>query len=152
MKLVIAAVGKFRAGSEQQLFSEYMKRLPWKAELKQLPQGKAPGAPKRMQEEGRLLIEATASCARRVLLDERGKTLSSRELASQLQAWQQGGEVPVAFLIGGPDGASDEVRKSAHLMLSFGRASWPHMLVRVMLAEQLYRAHTLLSGHPYHRE
>jgi 23S rRNA (pseudouridine1915-N3)-methyltransferase len=152
LRVLIAAIGKFRSGPEQELFATYIKRIPWKVELRQLSAGKAASAEARMEEEAVLLLEAAKGFARKALLDERGKNLSSREFADQLKAWQLQGDSSLAFMIGGADGAADSLRKKADIMLSFGRASWPHMLVRPMLAEQLYRAHALISGHPYHRD
>lgn len=145
MKVLIAAVGKLKAGPELALFSEYTKRLPWKIEVKEIkPQG--------MEAEVPLLLAATEICDKRVLLDERGKTFSSREFADQLKNWQMQDHSHIGFIVGGADGASETLRKKADLLLAFGRMSWPHMLARAMLAEQLYRASTLISGHPYHRE
>ena len=87
-----------------------------------------------------------------VALDERGRDLTSRDLASTFGRWRDDARTRLAFLIGGPDGHGDAVRARADLLLSFGRMTWPHRLVRVMLAEQLYRAATILAGHPYHRD
>jgi len=86
-----------------------------------------------------------------VALDERGKSISSEAFARQLAAWRDQGETRVLFVIGGPDGLPSEVKKSARQTIAFGTQTWPHLLVRTMLAEQLYRAITILSGHPYHR-
>lgn len=151
MRILIASIGKFRSGPEKELFAQYAARLPWKLELKELDIKKTMEPPRRMQEEARLLLAATEGYGRRMLLDERGKTLSSREFSAQLRDWRDAGE-SVAFLIGGADGVTPEIRKCADMMLSFGRLSWPHLLARGLLAEQLYRAHTLMAGHPYHRE
>src|SRR5438270_355477 len=87
-----------------------------------------------------------------IVLDERGRALSSIELAKQLDAWRDGGKREVRFLIGAADGHEDEQRGAADLLLSFGAATWPHLLVRAMLAEQLFRATSILANHPYHRE
>jgi 23S rRNA (pseudouridine1915-N3)-methyltransferase len=84
-------------------------------------------------------------------LDGRGKTFSSEALAKQISAWQQRGDGSVVFLVGGADGLAESVRERADLLLSLGTMTWPHMLVRVMLIEQLYRAQQILAGHPYHR-
>ena len=94
----------------------------------------------------------SANDAKIVVLDERGETLSSRELADKIRVWQDGGVGTVAFLIGGANGHSDALRRRADLKLSFGRMTLPHMLMRVVLAEQIYRAKTILDGHPYHRD
>jgi 23S rRNA (pseudouridine1915-N3)-methyltransferase len=87
-----------------------------------------------------------------VILDERGKALSSMELAHQLERWRDGGKREARFLIGAADGHDEEQRASADLLLSFGPATWPHLMARAMLAEQLFRATSILAGHPYHRE
>jgi 23S rRNA (pseudouridine1915-N3)-methyltransferase len=104
-----------------------------------------------MAAEGELLARAVPAGAVLVVLDERGKTLSSPELAAQLAMWRDGGRQDAAFVIGGADGIDPALRARADLAISFGRMVWPHMLVRVMLAEQLYRATTILAGSPYHR-
>ena len=104
-----------------------------------------------MAAEGELLARALPAGAVLVVLDERGKTLSSPELATQLATWRDGGRQDAAFVIGGADGIDPALRARADLAISFGRMVWPHMLVRVMLAEQLYRATTILAGAPYHR-
>lgn len=150
MKLLILAIGKAKPGPERELYAEYIRRLLWKVELKELELKKDLPAQKRKEEEGALLL-AAAGKARIIALDEHGKTLSSREFATEMKRAQDEAE-DVAFVIGGADGLAKEVLARAKLSLSFGRMSWPHMLVRPMLAEQLYRAHTLLTGHPYHRD
>lgn len=152
MHITIAAIGTQKASPEKTLFEQYIARLPWKVILQECEPKKSLAPAARMSEEARLLMQSTEGANRRILLDERGKTLSSRELAEWIQASQLTGDSRLAFLIGGPDGVTEELRKSAALTLSFGRLSWPHMLVRSMLAEQLYRAHTILTGHPYHRD
>jgi 23S rRNA (pseudouridine1915-N3)-methyltransferase len=104
-----------------------------------------------MAAEGELLSRAVPAGSALVVLDERGKTLSSPEFAAQLAQWRDGGRQDAAFVIGGADGIDPALRSRADLAISFGRMVWPHMLVRVMLAEQLYRATTILAGGPYHR-
>ena len=99
-----------------------------------------------------MLLDACKGYERIVALDESGKTLSSREFADTLKNWQQQGNSSFAFVIGGADGLSEAVLKKSHLAWSLGRVTWPHMLVRALLAEQLYRAHSILSRHPYHRD
>ena len=103
------------------------------------------------QKEGELLLSAVPEGGVIIALDERGKHLSSEEFAHRLGTWQDNGIPAAAFLIGGADGHSPEVRQKAHLLLAFGKMTWPHMLARAMLAEQIYRAKTILDGHPYHR-
>ena len=104
-----------------------------------------------MEAEAELLLRAVPSGALLVTMDERGKVMSSPEFAAQLARWRDEGRQDVAFVIGGADGIAPSLRDRAAFSISFGRMVWPHMLVRVMLAEQLYRAATILSGGPYHR-
>src|SRR5690606_11801728 len=128
-----------------------VKRLPWKLQCREF-EVKLDDPAKRKAREGEQLLEACKGYARIVALDESGKDLSSRQFAEQLKRWQGDGDSSVAFVIGGADGLSPELLKAAHLKWSLGRVTWPHMLVRAMLAEQLYRAHSLITGHPYHRD
>jgi 23S rRNA (pseudouridine1915-N3)-methyltransferase len=139
LKLTIIARGKMPRGPEAEIIARYAKRLTWPFAIVELPDvgGTAP-AP------------ATASIT--VALDERGQTLSSSALAKQLETWRNRGTRECRFLIGAADGLSDQERTQADLLLSFGAATWPHMLARVMLVEQLYRATSIIAGHPYHRE
>jgi 23S rRNA (pseudouridine1915-N3)-methyltransferase len=104
-----------------------------------------------MEAEAELLARALPAGAVLVTLDERGRVLSSPEFADQLAKWRDGGRQDVAFVIGGADGIAPSLRARADFSISFGRMVWPHMLVRVMLAEQLYRAASILAGAPYHR-
>lgn len=151
MQITLAAIGKINPRSpEQALFAEYSKRLPWKLSVKELEPHKFSGP--RKANETALLLEATSHAERRIALDERGKPLTSREFADTIRQWQNQGVSSLGFLIGGADGLEAESLTPCHLLLSFGRMSWPHMLARAMLAEQLYRAHTLLTNHPYHRD
>ena len=101
--------------------------------------------------EGEALLAAVPDGARIVALDERGKSQTSEAFAKRLGIWRDDGVRAVAFLIGGADGLDESLRKRADMVVSFGALTWPHMLVRALLAEQLYRAHTILTGHPYHR-
>lgn len=151
MKLLIAAIGKAKPSPEQQLYLDYTKRLPWKISVKEF-QIKQDDSAKRMQREGEQLLAACVGYDHLVALDESGRQLSSREFAATLASWQQRGASSFAFVIGGSDGLSDEVLKKANLVWSLGKVTWPHMLVRALLAEQLYRAHSINSGHPYHRD
>ncbi len=105
-----------------------------------------------MEAEADLLRKASAGAGVLVALDERGKTLTSPEFAAQLGKWRDAGQPEVCFLIGGADGLSPALRDEADVKLSFGKMVWPHMLARVMLTEQLYRAASILAGSPYHRE
>ena len=139
MLLHIVARGKIGRSPEADLVDRYLKRITWKTKLTELPDrgGKVPELP-----AGSVSI----------VLDERGQAMSSVDLASRLEAWRDGGKREARFLIGAADGHDAALRASADLILSFGPATWPHMLARAMLAEQLWRATAILSGHPYHRE
>jgi 23S rRNA (pseudouridine1915-N3)-methyltransferase len=150
MKVILSVIGKAKAGPEQQLYQEYIKRVPWPVTCRE-SEVKLSDIAQRKEQEGKQLLAGLAGVDRIIALDETGKTLSSPEFATQLGNWQQQGCSSFGFVIGGSDGLCDEVRKRAHLLWSFGRVTYPHMLVRVLLAEQLYRAHTLFSGHPYHK-
>jgi len=137
--LHIVARGKIGRSPEADLVERYMKRISWPTKLTELPDrgGKMPEVP---------------TSAVTVVLDERGRALSSTELAKTLEGWRDGGKRDARFLIGAADGHEDERRRNADLVLSFGPATWPHLLVRAMLAEQLFRATSILANHPYHRE
>jgi 23S rRNA (pseudouridine1915-N3)-methyltransferase len=155
VRLLICAVGRLRAGPERDLVDDYLQRADRTGRALGLgPVTEHEVEDKRgggMAAEGDLLSRAVPSGAVLVVLDERGKTLSSPELAAQLAAWRDGGRQDAAFVIGGADGIDPSLRARADLAISFGRMVWPHLLIRVMLAEQLYRATTILSGAPYHR-
>lgn len=139
MLLHIVARGKIGRSPEADLVERYLKRVVWPTRVTELPDrgGKVPDLP-----PGSVTV----------VLDERGTPLSSSALANKLEAWRDGGKREARFLIGAADGHADEQRRSADLLLSFGEATWPHLLVRAMLAEQLFRATSILANHPYHRE
>ena len=159
MRLHIIAVGRFaspRGGvaPERLLFEDYQARLAkagFPLTLKEVEEKRPISGVERMRREGQLLLNAAGEGAHRVTLDPKGKTLSSEGLADWLGKQRDGGVGDLAFLIGGADGLDDEVLAGAGLSLSLGAMTWPHMMVRPMLAEQLYRATCILAGHPYHR-
>lgn len=138
MLLHIVARGKIARTPEGELVERYLKRIVWPTRLTELP------------ETGGRVAEPLAP-ARTVLLDERGRNLTSAQLADQLGLWRDGGVRETRFVLGAADGHSAAARESADLLLAFGAATWPHLLARAMLAEQLYRATTIIAGHPYHR-
>ncbi len=152
MRIIIAAIGKSRSGPERSLYEEYIGRLPWRVTLRELEVKQDLSAPVRKTRETALLLEACQGVERIVAMDEKGEQLSSREFGLKLDGWRVNGASSMAFIIGGADGLDAAQLKNIHLKFAFGRASWPHMLARAMLAEQLYRAHTLMTGHPYHRD
>jgi 23S rRNA (pseudouridine1915-N3)-methyltransferase len=148
MNIVIAAIGRARGVLEHDLYESYLKRLPWRVTLKEIEIKKDLATDVRRLREAEALLAAVPDGAHIIALDERGKTEDSVAFARR---WRDDGVRGIAFMIGGADGLDDKIRKRADFVLSFGAMTWPHMLVRTMLAEQLYRAHTILTGHPYHR-
>jgi 23S rRNA (pseudouridine1915-N3)-methyltransferase len=137
--LHIVARGKIGRSPEADLVERYVKRIAWPTKLTELP------------DRGGNLPPLPANSVS-IVLDERGEALSSMDLARKLENWRDGGKREARFLIGAADGHEEEQRHSADLLLSFGSATWPHLLVRGMLAEQLFRATSILANHPYHRE
>jgi len=152
MRLWVAAVGRMRPGPLLDLQGEYAKRIGRDLVLKEVDERRKLPAAELRRREGDLLLGAVPAGAVRVVLDERGQSLSSEAFASRLGAWRDAGTADLAFLIGGADGHDPALRARAALALSFGAMTWPHQIVRLLLAEQLYRAATILAGHPYHRE
>jgi len=150
MKVVIAAIGRAKASPELQLYHDYIKRIPYAVECREFDIKHSDIAQRKIK-EGEQLLAACKGAHRIVALDETGRQHSSREFAEQLKDWQGQGHSSYTFIIGGADGLDKPVRQAAHMLWSFGRVTWPHMMVRAMLAEQLYRAHTINSGHPYHK-
>ncbi len=151
MRLWLAAIG--RAGSDPavKLFDHYARRLTWPLTLREvIARGNLP-LDRRIAEESRLLLAAVPEDFVIVALDETGKNLTSPVFAKRIGAWRDDGVKDLAFLIGGADGLAKEAKKAADLILSLGSMTWPHLLVRILLAEQLYRAQTIFAGHPYHR-
>ena len=136
---------------ELDLLSKYIKQTRWNVVVREFEDKKPGSVEERKKREGALLLSAVPAAAKIVVMDERGKLLSSEKFAKRLGDWQDESVPAVVFLIGGADGHSEEIRKKADLVLAFGEMTWPHMLARVMLAEQIYRAKTILDGHPYHR-
>ncbi|PTS84546.1 23S rRNA (pseudouridine(1915)-N(3))-methyltransferase RlmH [Sphingomonas sp. HMWF008] len=139
MLLHIVARGRIGRGPEAELVERYVKRLSWPYKLTELP------------DTGGKMPSVEPGC-RIVMLDETGQVLPSRDFAATLEKWCDAGVREARFLIGAADGFDDAQRKTADLLLSFGRATWPHLLARAMLAEQLWRATSILANHPYHRE
>lgn len=149
MRLHILAVGRNK-GALAELFADYAKRLNWTCDVREIdaPRGLSGEILKRKEAEK--LAALLPDKAFVVALDERGKDLGSEEFAAKLRQWQErSGDI--AFILGGADGLSEELRQRADFILGLGRKTWPHMLARVMLMEQIYRAQQILAGHPYHR-
>ncbi len=151
MKLLIAAIGRAPRGPERDLYEHYAARIRWPLELRELEEKRKLPPAELTRREGELLLGATPAKAVLVALDRRGKALDSAGLAEQLGRWRDDAIPAVAFLIGGADGHADALLERAALVVSFGAMTWPHLLARAMLAEQIYRAQQLLAGHPYHR-
>jgi len=149
MKIRIIAVGRQKSSPTRDLCDEYLKRMKWDVGIREIdaPKGSTSA------QEAPLILKQLAKPAFIVALDERGETLSSPAFAKNLEKWQsQAPGNEIIFLIGGADGFAEEIRKKAKFLLSFGKQTWPHMLVRVMLLEQIYRAQQISTGHPYHRQ
>jgi 23S rRNA (pseudouridine1915-N3)-methyltransferase len=159
MRLMVAAVGRLKAGSERELCERYRKRAEQTgrqigfrgAEILEVRESRAPDIGKRMIEESIAIASIIPDKAATVVLDERGDNLDSAALAGLLRRWRDDGRPACMFIVGGDDGLAQNLRSNATLQLAFGAATWPHALVRVMLLEQIYRAVTILAGHPYHR-
>lgn len=159
MRLTVAAIGRLRSGPELDFIDEYAGRIraigkplgvtPFDIREFEAPKGLA-GAT-RQAREAELLSGAGGAGAKRVALDENGENLSSEAFARRIGRWRDDGAPEIAFLIGGADGLDRALVAKADFVVAFGRATFPHMLVRAMLVEQIYRAMTILSGHPYHR-
>lgn len=141
----IIAIGKLKNDPLLEVFEDYRKRLQWKLSLVEL-EGK------NQADEISKIEEKLDPRAGLIIMDERGQNLGSRDFAAKIDDFQNKGASTLQFVIGGADGLSDDIRKKAALMLSFGKLTWPHKLARVMLIEQIYRAQQILAGHPYHRD
>ncbi|GJL95963.1 MAG: ribosomal RNA large subunit methyltransferase H [Hyphococcus sp.] len=159
MRLMIAAIGKTRSGPLSDLSADYLARAQRDGrnlgftgpDLMEFEAPRGLSGAKRQTSESALLMGAAPPSANLIRLDERGKAYTSEDFAALLGKWRDEGVNTAAFFIGGADGYDKVLREKAPFSISFGAATWPHMLVRVMLAEQIYRAMTILSGHPYHR-
>jgi 23S rRNA (pseudouridine1915-N3)-methyltransferase len=151
MKITVLAIGKAR-GVEAEWGAEYQKRLGVSVEVHEFAASKSLPPAETQKAEAQLLLKAIPAKSFVVLLDECGTDMSSRDFAAKLSSWQNQGLSDLIFIIGGPDGVTDDVRAQANFTLGFGRLTWPHRLVRVMLLEQIYRAKQIIAGHPYHRD
>jgi 23S rRNA (pseudouridine1915-N3)-methyltransferase len=159
MRIIVAAIGRLKQGPETELAERYRQRAAQvgrslglrDVEIVEIRESRAEDAGKRMIEESIALATIIPQGAAVVLLDPRGDNLDSAGLANQLAKWRGAAKPAAVFVIGGPDGLATSLADKADVKLAFGAATWPHQLVRVMLMEQLYRAATILTGHPYHR-
>ena len=159
MRIVVRAVGKASASTEGELAEKYRERAAQfgrklgisRVEIAEIAESKARSAGERKTAEANALCAGLATGQVRVALDGRGQNLSSEAFAERLNGWRETGRDNVVFLIGGADGLAQTVVDEAHMIMALGAATWPHLLVRTMLCEQIYRAFTILAGHPYHR-
>ncbi len=159
MRIIVAAVGRLKRGPETELAERFRKRAAQTGrpiglravEIVEIRESRADDASKRMLEESIALANIIPQGAAVVLVDGRGDNLDSASFSSQLTKWRSQDRPAAVFMIGGPDGLSPSLQDKAELRIAFGAATWPHQLVRVMLLEQIYRAATILTGHPYHR-
>ncbi len=159
MRLTVAAIGRLKEGPEREFAERYRKRADQlgrrigfrELEVIEVRESRAQEIGKRMAEEAAALAKLIPDKAAIVILDERGDSLDSAAFARQLGKWRDAGRPAAVFIVGGDDGIAPALRDRATLRLAFGAATWPHQLVRGMLLEQIYRATTILAGHPYHR-
>jgi 23S rRNA (pseudouridine1915-N3)-methyltransferase len=159
MRLIVIAIGRLKQGPERELAERYRERfddigrkLGFRGlEVVEIPESRARDAASRIAEEAAVISAAIPAKSLLVALDERGDNIDSGAFARHLGRWRDDQVANTIFIIGGADGLSPELRRMAKLRIAFGSATWPHQLVRVMLLEQVYRAATILSGHPYHR-
>ncbi len=160
MRLLLAAVGRLKAGAEREFVVRYLDRVEKAArgvglsaiEVIEIKDSRARDIGRRRLEEAIALANVIPEGAVTVVLDSHGENIDSAAFAGEIRAWRDSGREAVAFVIGGQDGLGDEIKRRADFSIAFGAATWPHQFVRIMLLEQLYRATTILSGHPYHRE
>jgi 23S rRNA (pseudouridine1915-N3)-methyltransferase len=159
MRILIAAVGRLKQGPERDLAERYRKRAAdfgrkvglQAFDIVEIKESRADNLERRMLEESIAIANVVPDRAITAVLDERGSTMNSASFAGSLQNWRAQDRPAVTFIIGGADGLAPSLRDRADLALAFGAFTWPHQLVRIMLLEQLYRAVTILGGHPYHR-
>jgi len=154
MKITIISIGKFENSPHKAVFENYLKRLKWKIELKELELKNSHNMSieKIKEGEGALILKAVKPSSRLIALDENGKQFKSRDFAKLIADFALQGNSDLTFVIGGSDGLAQEVLKKATLKISLGLMTLPHLMVRAVLMEQLYRASTIIENHPYHRE
>lgn len=158
MKITIAAIGRLKTGPEREIADRLLSRakaagrkLGISFDIREFPESRAGSERSRKDQEAAVLLAAVPEKAILVALDEHGRSIDSLSFAQQLAKWRDAGVSELVFAIGGPDGHGAAIRERRALDLAFGAMTWPHQLVRLLLAEQLYRAVAILSGHPYHR-
>lgn len=159
MRLTIIAIGRMKQGPERELAERYRQRAAdtgsrlglRSLDIREIAESRARDAPTRLAEEAAAIAALVGAESILMTLDARGKNLDSADLARKIGDWRDDGAPEIVFVIGGADGLSPQLVRQSRLCLAFGAATWPHQLVRVMLLEQIYRAMTILGGHPYHR-
>ena len=154
MRITILSIGKFENSPHKAVFENYLKRSKWKIELREMELKNAQNmsVDKIKEGEGELILKALRPSSKLILLDERGKQFGSRDFAKLISEFGVNGDSDLTFVIGGADGLAPELLKKNHLKISFGLMTLPHLMVRSVLIEQLYRAQTIICGHPYHRD
>ncbi len=154
MRITILSIGKFENSPHKAVYENYLKRLKWKVDLRELELRNSQNlsVEKIKESEGELILKALRPNSKLILLDEKGKQFASRDFAKLISNYALNGDSDLTFVIGGADGLSTELLKKNHLKISFGLMTLPHLMVRSVLVEQLYRAQTIISGHPYHRQ
>lgn len=151
MNIIITSIGKFGNSPHQKIYELYLKRLPWKIELKELEVKSKISGELLKEKEGQLLLNSVKSCNQVIVLDEKGKNLTSREFAFLIEHLRLNSN-NIGFVIGGADGVANFVKEKAQNIISLGKMTFPHLMVRSILLEQLYRAYSIINNHPYHRE
>ncbi|MCF8474683.1 MAG: 23S rRNA (pseudouridine(1915)-N(3))-methyltransferase RlmH [Emcibacter sp.] len=156
MQVIILAVGRMKSGPEQQQVETYLARCPWPVNIIEVEERRPLKGDVRLVKEGDLILKALMNIGRDnayvIALDERGKTMRSTKFSQMIRTQQDNGIAKIIFLIGGADGYDARVKNEANFLMSFSDMTWPHMMVRAMLCEQLYRASCILTGHPYHKD
>lgn len=150
MHVIIAAVGRMKDTPLRAAWDDYVGRLGWTVDLREVD-SKLPDGPRRTADEAELLRKAVSPAARLVALDRTGRSHETDVMASKLTEWRDDALLPVGFMIGGADGLAPDLVRAADMVVAFGKQTWPHLLARVMLIEQLYRCQAIMTGHPYHR-
>lgn len=159
MQVTLIAIGRMKSGPERELVARYLERAAQTGkqlgltgfDVTELPESRASSTNARKAEEAKALAAAIPENAVIIILDERGKSLTSEKLSNRIASWRDSGKQNLVLIIGGADGLDHDFMTKADLSIAFSELTWPHQLVRIMLAEQLYRTTTILSGHPYHR-
>ncbi len=151
MNIQLLVCGRLKKGAHFDLFQDYLKRMEWTVQVHEI-ESRHKDQAKIHTDECAQILERITTQSYVIVMDERGKTLPSRELAAKFQDLQNKSRSNAQIIIGGADGLNDEIRGRANFLLSFGQQTWPHMLARVMLLEQIYRAQQILKNHPYHRD